>query len=258
MSRYILAALILSTLTQAPARAGVYGSTLPTLLSVLPGQADSDAARKQVDDLLGRARQAMGEGNLETAESLVGRAESLNVPYGLFHTGDTPKKVRRDLEKAREVRGGKPANVDPFAGRTPTTLAAATAPAPNEMAMSPLPPTGAAQPQAGTTVQLPQFAYQTTTTGAPAGSAPAIIPLPSTQPSDVRLLSGEPAAFPTGPAVANNDPARKQQALDLVRQARGACPPATSHVPKASPNKLTHSACPTRNSVRKTTVLGSC
>jgi hypothetical protein len=46
--------------------------------------------------------------------------------------------------------------------------------------------------------------------------------LPSTAQSDVRVVGTEPAALPAGPAVANNDPARKQQPLDLVRQARAA------------------------------------
>ncbi|MBL9081372.1 MAG: hypothetical protein JNK76_06170 [Planctomycetales bacterium] len=221
MSRYILAALFCYSFMQAPARAGTFDSALPALVAVLPGQADSDAARKQVDDLLGRARQAMNEGNLETADSLVGRAEGLNVSYGMFHTGDTPKKVRRDLEKAREARGGKPAAADPFAGRTPTTLAAATGNAP--LPMSPLPPTGAESAAAAPTsfgMQVPQFASPPP--GYNAAAPGAVLPLPGAQSSDVRLLSGEPAALPAGPATATNDPARKQQTLDLVRQARGA------------------------------------
>ena len=90
------------------------------------GQAPAgpEAARSQSDDLLRRARQAMAEGNLETAESLVSRAESMKTDYGLFHMGDTPKKARRDLEKSRESRGAKPAG-DPFAARPPITAPAA-------------------------------------------------------------------------------------------------------------------------------------
>lgn len=217
MSRYILAALVLASLTlTAAASAGVF-DTVGLVAPAVVGQADSDAARKQVADLLGRARQAMTEGNLETADSLVMRAEGLNVSFGLFHTGDTPKKARRDLEKLREERGSKPTAADPFAGRTPTTLSQATA----------APSAGA--PPAGTPPQMPQFATQAqpplTMAAAPAASN-TIIPLPATGDSEIRLAGhAEPAPFnaaAAGGATAANDPARKQRALELVRQARAA------------------------------------
>lgn len=62
---------------------------------------NTDDAKRQVADLLARARQAMKEGNLDTADSLVSRAEKFNVPYGMMYIGDTPKKARRDLENIR-------------------------------------------------------------------------------------------------------------------------------------------------------------
>src|SRR5690348_1560502 len=112
MSRRIYAA---SALAMCFAATTVRGGTLErawlhasaTALGQAPTGTD---ARTQSDDLLRRARQAMAEGNIETAESLVSRAESLKTDYGLFHMGDTPKKARRDLEKARDVRGAKPAD----------------------------------------------------------------------------------------------------------------------------------------------------
>jgi general secretion pathway protein D len=110
------------------------------------GQAPTGAdARSQSDDLLRRARQAMAEGNLETAESLVSRSESMKTDYGLFHMGDTPKKARRDLEKARESQGVKPAG-DPFAGRSPLAPGAGAAATPpmgapaGPMSPPPMPP----------------------------------------------------------------------------------------------------------------------
>jgi general secretion pathway protein D len=60
-----------------------------------------DEARAQVDQLLGRARQAMRAGDLAAAEKLIEQAESKKVRYGLFHLGDTPAKARQDLEAAR-------------------------------------------------------------------------------------------------------------------------------------------------------------
>jgi general secretion pathway protein D len=88
---------------------------------------------QQAADLLRRARQAMAENDLVAAESLIAQAEALNVEYGSFHLGDTPKKARRDLERKRSAAaptkpsrlfsplGGSKKNVpasDPFAGRT--------------------------------------------------------------------------------------------------------------------------------------------
>ncbi len=64
--------------------------------------------RQQANDLLRRARQAMGEGNLDAAESLISQADALNVQYGPFHFGDTPKKARRDLQRKRSASKGSP------------------------------------------------------------------------------------------------------------------------------------------------------
>ena len=90
----------------------------------LVGQSPSNSAvqatgqagdvRHQSDDLLKRARQAMEEGDLSTAEKIVADCESLGVQYGTLHFGDTPSKVRADIEKRRKAL---PATtpVDPFA-----------------------------------------------------------------------------------------------------------------------------------------------
>ncbi|HUT88099.1 MAG TPA: hypothetical protein VMY37_01260 [Thermoguttaceae bacterium] len=92
----------------------------------------SDEARRRCDDLLKRARQAMAENDLESAESLLAQAEAMGVKYGPFDRGDTPKNVRRDLERTRKAAsparpsqlfsplslGNKRAPVtDPFAAR---------------------------------------------------------------------------------------------------------------------------------------------
>jgi len=92
-----------------------------------------DAARRQCDELLQRARQALAENDLDAASRLVSQAESLGVDYGSLYLGDTPKKVRRDLERRMQVSGGptRPSPMfspltagkapaptrDPFAGR---------------------------------------------------------------------------------------------------------------------------------------------
>ena len=67
-----------------------------------------EEARRQVLDLLSKARLAMKEGNLETADSLISRAENIPVSFGVMHMGDTPKKARRDFGRMRGGRATTP------------------------------------------------------------------------------------------------------------------------------------------------------
>jgi general secretion pathway protein D len=60
----------------------------------------------EMADLLGRARQAMKQGNYEVAESLIDRAASLGVKPKPFSLKDTPDKARRDLEKLKSGNKG--------------------------------------------------------------------------------------------------------------------------------------------------------
>jgi general secretion pathway protein D len=63
-----------------------------------------EAVRQKSIELCKRARQAIEAGHLETAESLVSRAESMNASFGWLHRGDTPQKVRRDLGRAVQAK----------------------------------------------------------------------------------------------------------------------------------------------------------
>ena len=99
-----------------------------------PGGFRFDDKRQQADDLLRRARQAMTENDLETADRLISQAEALDAPYSPMSFGDTPKKLRRELDRKLQATGrlaGRPGGigasrsaggldrtpVDPFAGR---------------------------------------------------------------------------------------------------------------------------------------------
>ena len=89
-----------------------------------------EEGRRQSDDLLRRARQAMAENDLATASELISQADSLKVPYGALYMGDTPKKLRLELDHKRKLAGadspaGRP--LDPFAARGPQTADAAMA-----------------------------------------------------------------------------------------------------------------------------------
>lgn len=88
--------------------------------------------RQKTADLLRRARQAMSENDLDTAEKLLAQADAVGAQYPLMHMGDTPKKAHRDLELKRAASKGSPARpsalatpgaakkgpgADPFTGR---------------------------------------------------------------------------------------------------------------------------------------------
>jgi general secretion pathway protein D len=76
--------------------------------------------RKEAERLLKTAREALAEGNLETAESYVSRAEALGLTYSkVFLFGDTPQKARRDLEK-RKSAAGKRSSADDAGGKEPS------------------------------------------------------------------------------------------------------------------------------------------
>jgi general secretion pathway protein D len=67
-----------------------------------------------IDQMLAAARQAMAQGNLEKADALVKRTEAAKPKYPVLHFGDTPARVRRDLEK---MMASRPAGQRPTADR---------------------------------------------------------------------------------------------------------------------------------------------
>jgi general secretion pathway protein D len=126
-----------------------------------------------IDQILAAARQAMAQGNLEKADAMLKRAEAAKPKYPVLHFGDTPARVRRDLDKliasrpagqnsagdryantqVAENRTGQVAN--PFAGQpvnAPAQLPA-VAPLPQSMPAE-LPATLASAPH----VNLPESA----------------------------------------------------------------------------------------------------
>lgn len=90
--------------------------------------------RLQADDFLRRARQAMAENDFAAASQLIDQADSLGVQYSPFFLGDTPKTLRRELDRKAQgsgriaTRSGTPASsrsggspaagpADPFSAR---------------------------------------------------------------------------------------------------------------------------------------------
>ncbi|HVX11416.1 MAG TPA: hypothetical protein VHC22_09565 [Pirellulales bacterium] len=97
-------------MTTASAWAGPATTTLSTWCSLVaigqatPAGRSPAEAKQQVDELLGKARQAMKEGNVETADSLISRAENIPVTFNIMYMGDTPKKARRDLDRMKGIK----------------------------------------------------------------------------------------------------------------------------------------------------------
>lgn len=110
--------------------AATLGGTLEARLAAAAlGQASPTAdPRQQSTELLRRARQAIAEKDFVAAESLITQADSLGVKYSIFYQGDTPDRLRRELERGRAsvspsrsggmFSGGreKAPTSDPFAG----------------------------------------------------------------------------------------------------------------------------------------------
>ncbi len=115
----------------AAAHAGSQSIALHAVLTAATvGQ--SQSANKQADDLLKQARKEIDSGNLEQADTLIGKAEKLNPQYNTFYLGDTPKKAREDLKKKLAARtapsrsgfgllGSKEPPKDPFSARRDAT-----------------------------------------------------------------------------------------------------------------------------------------
>jgi len=90
--------------------AGSWAAPDVMLISASMTQAGSSAGKLQVEnpreqaaELLRRAREALAQNDLEGAEGLVRLAEATGAQFGPLHWGDTPKKVRKAIEKRRQA-----------------------------------------------------------------------------------------------------------------------------------------------------------
>lgn len=117
--------------------------------------------RKEVENLLARARQAIKQGDFETAETLIARAEKIKLEFSVFRIGgDTPKKLRAEL-RAAERAGRREALERPsqqFEAELPPqpNQAEAAADAPTAPPSSPDVPTEIQDPDAEQPLELPR------------------------------------------------------------------------------------------------------
>jgi len=66
-------------------------------------QTGTSDAKHQANDLLQRARQLIKQDDLVGAELLISQAEALNVDYSMVFFGDTPRKLRKELDRKRSA-----------------------------------------------------------------------------------------------------------------------------------------------------------
>ncbi len=139
----------------------------PAATTAAKPTAEAPLTRADVNKLLGQARQAMAAGKLSEAEALLHKAESAKVKYPVLNFGDTPAKVRRDLNQlTSKSTAGKegPANSKPSSLTGPRYANAAAAKQ-NPQNQS---PSAANKPGA-------QQASTSPTNGTPAQVGPAVL-----------------------------------------------------------------------------------
>ncbi|HVU88390.1 MAG TPA: hypothetical protein VHD36_13805 [Pirellulales bacterium] len=93
---------------RAPCLANTSAIAAATFTStVVAGQNGNRAgdSKRQVSQLLSRARKAISEADWETADGLIAQAEALHVQFGKLYFGDTPEKCRAELERLRPAAG---------------------------------------------------------------------------------------------------------------------------------------------------------
>ncbi|MCC7085345.1 MAG: general secretion pathway protein GspD [Pirellulales bacterium] len=154
---------------------GVWAGSQDEVLSLLLGAAslgdEGKSPAKLAEQYLHEARQAMQDGDLETANARIAAAESLNIKYSPLHLGDTPKKARATLDKLRTQNqlpsrraapydstkaAGKDAPHDPFMARNVESIPANQFAAPN---LNP-PRSGESKSSLGPSQVLPEMPAQ--------------------------------------------------------------------------------------------------
>lgn len=171
-------------------------------------------SRREAEGLLSRARQAIKAGNLQAAESLIAQAEQLQIPFSVFHLGDTPRKLRAELNAARGNRKQQPPRPSQkFTPELPSDQpAATTAAAPGGSAV-PRMPTEVLDPKDEPPLALPQGDGRI---------KPLLAPLGAITTAEQELTATEPLLpKPTGAAAGGqSESARRQSNFHLLSARR--------------------------------------
>ena len=110
---------LLLGLTAATTRAGLPDSALTLWVSSAGVGQNTPSASSDVDDLLRRARKAMKDGDLKTADTLISQAEKMGGTQGLFKF-DNPRRLARTWKSCRP-RSNNPRSLASDSHRSATT-----------------------------------------------------------------------------------------------------------------------------------------
>ncbi len=102
--------------------------------------------RRQSDDLLARAHQAIQENNFAAADSLISQAEALGVNYGMLPTAYTPGKARAELQRKAQAGQAPQAGLLGLGARREAVPADPFQGMPPAEGLQPLPAVGDASP----------------------------------------------------------------------------------------------------------------
>lgn len=164
----------------------------------------------------------MKEGRLETADSLVSRAEAAGVRYSRIHLGDTPEKARRDLDRMMKSQGGgklpsqkfrpEPPGGGPVAGAAP---AAPQGPVdPFNVRQNGFEPTAKDATPGGAALQVdPRSVLAPPSDSELSGGLPAGNPFPSNSPFGKQTMTEPPGSAERGltaEQLPSGDPVRMQ------------------------------------------------
>jgi hypothetical protein len=228
-------AVVVSASTRTPA--AVHHDVAIALVGQSLGQSIKPTAadRREAEALMARAREALKQGDLQTAESQVAGLEKMNVQYGVLHLGDTPRKLRADLEAAqRSPKKNLKKPSQKFTPEMPAASRARTKPIEPQASGPPQFPREVLDPQAEQPLAVPESEGRVKPVLAPLGAIPSPeqelpeqtrLPAPRRQSPEVVPAGAveEPPVAPRGDARRQSDfhllAARKALAVGDVRRA---------------------------------------
>jgi len=197
----------------------------------LPAATAPANPQQEADQLLALARRAINEGNLEIAGSYLARAESLQPKYPVYHLGETPKKLRDDLQKAHAMAAAKePARSLNATDAQPLNRGAAPGAYPVQQAGGAVPANGYVMPSyysGATDASRVQLASNTT-------AAPQNNLLLGTPAASSAAAPNNTTAMPAAPMLPPTQPAQPSVNL-LVRQETLPAPAPSAVNPPAMP-----------------------
>ncbi|HEX3726223.1 MAG TPA: hypothetical protein VHV08_08265, partial [Pirellulales bacterium] len=175
------------------------------------GGAKPLSSREEVDSLLAKAHAAIKQGDFQTADKLISQAEKLKVDHSFFYLGDTPKKLRAELNGAERVakRAGVKRPSEKFVPELPQDQQAQVPPEPSSEKRTLEAPAAGTDPREESPLPLPQTEGKLREL-----APPRALSLPAEDPGAAARLPHPNNAAPS--PVAENPQTRSQSDLHLL------------------------------------------